>query len=63
MNFDSGDWSSDVGERDRSESAGVEGYDERRVTVAVSAEVCRMCDIVFARVREPAVEGRELGSG
>ena len=43
------------GESERVESAGVEGYEERRVTVAVSALSWR----VWARVRDPAVEGRE----
>jgi hypothetical protein len=54
-----GDASSEVrGERERVERAGVEGMEvevEKSVTVAVSLLVWR----VWARVRDPAVEGRE----
>lgn len=47
------------GERERGvpDREGVDGYDERSVTVAVSLLVWRVC----ARVFEPAVDGREDG--
>jgi hypothetical protein len=56
------DCSSEVGEMERMEEVereGVDGYEETRVTVAVSALVCR----VWVAVREPAVEGREVLGG
>lgn len=49
---------SDSGERERVERAGVEGNEERRVTVAVSLLVWR----VWTTVLEPAVDGREEGA-
>lgn len=52
-----GDRDKEVGDEERSESAGVEGYEESSVTVAVSSDVWRVC--VFAKVLDPAVEGRE----